>query len=397
MTTPTVILIRRPKTLPSGKRVKYWTLRWPNKQGGHCHESLGRMDKVPAADAKAALKQKILDLGMGKARQEKRTKMKLSEFITFHETQFGRGKRPTTLVEWRTAGNHAVKAIGDKLLDDIAWTDAGEIRAHLESQGRSQATIRKTLSMLKAMLGRAAKRGMIVENPLADEQLGAPISRPKRIYSAVELDAMIEVAASLWWEAAITLAHTSGLRRGEQFNLRWADFDAGAGTVRVEEHHQSRYVAGGNDVPILAWKPKTKKSTRTVPIPPQTVLMLLRLQRKSDDSPYIFLSIKRLLAIDAKAKAEKLRPNFDLICNFSRAFDTIQDAAKVHLEVDNWPHGCWHDLRKTMATRAAANGVPMHELQAHLGHSSIVTTAEHYTDVEKSAADRLRSVFAEVA
>ncbi|MEE8156102.1 MAG: tyrosine-type recombinase/integrase [Phycisphaerales bacterium] len=150
-------------------------------------------------------------------------------------------------------------------------------------------------------------------------------------------------------------------------------------------------------MPILAWQPKTKRSTRTVPIPPQTVLILLRLQRKSDESPYIFLSVNRLQAIDAKAKAGKLRPNFDLICNFSRAFDAIQDAAKAHLEVENWPHGCWHDLRKTMASRAAANGVPMHELQAHLGHSSIVTTAEFYTDVEKSAADRLRKVFADVA
>ena len=81
----------------------------------------------------------------------------------------------------------------------------------------------------------------------------------------------------------------------------------------------------------------------------------------------------------------------------TRQFDVIQDAAKAKLGVDNWSHGCFHDLRKTFATRAAANGVPMHELQAHLGHSSITTTAEYYNDVEKSAADRLRKVFAEVA
>ena len=125
--------------------------------------------------------------------------------------------------------------------------------------------------------------------------------------------------------------------------------------------------------------------------------MLLRLQRESDGSPYIFLSVKRLLAIDAKAKAEKLRANFDLINNFTREFGAIQDAAKSILGLDNWSHGCFHDLRKTFATRVAANGVPMHELQAHLGHSSITTTAEFYTDVEKSAADRLRAVFAKVA
>lgn len=397
MTTPTVILIKRPKTLPSGKKVKYYTLRWPNRSGGHCSESLGRTDKIPAAVAKAALKQKILDLGMGKARQEKKTTMRLSEYVVFHEKQFGQDKRPATLADWRYTGSHVVKAIGDKLLTDVQWTDEGEIRTYLAGIGRSKATIRKTLTTFRAMLGRAAKKKMILENPLADVELGKPIVGSKRIYSKTEVDAMIEVSPNLWWKVAITLAHTSGLRRGELLQLRWADFDASAGTVRVEEHHQGRYVAGGQDVPILAWQPKTENSTRTVPIPPQMVLILLRLQCASDDSPYVFLSVKRLQAIDAKARDGRLPPDFDMVNNFNRAFHAIQDAAKSHLEVDNWPHGTFHDLRKTMATRAAANGVPMHELQAHLGHSSIKTTADYYTEVEASAADRLRAVFAEVA
>ena len=94
--------------------------------------------------------------------------------------------------------------------------------------------------------------------------------------------------------------------------------------------------------------------------------------------------------------------------NFTRRFTEIQGAAKAKLRADaktddakrkaeNWRRGCFHDLRKTFATRAAASGVPMHELQAHLGHGSITTTTEYYTEVEKSAADRLRAVFAEVA
>ena len=396
MKAPKVLLIKRPSKLTNGRRVWYWTLRWSNGNGRPRYKSLGRIGTVSRSKAEAAKRQMIVALGTGKVGQDKPTRMTLSEFIEFHETQFGLGKRPTTLIEWRTAGNHAVTALGDKLLDDVTWTDAGEIRAHLDHQGRSEATIRKTLSMFRAMLGRAAKRGMILENPLADEQLGAPIRRPKRIFSEADLDAMIEVA-EVWWKTTIMLAHTSGLRRAELLHLRWSDFDSGAATVRVEEHRQGRYVAAGRDVPILAWQPKTKRSSRTVPIPPQTVLMLLRTQCESDSSPYIFLSVKRLLAIDAKAKAEQLRANFDLINNFTREFGAIQDAAKSILGLDNWSHGCFHDLRKTFATRAAANGVPMHELQAHLGHSSITTTAEFYTDVEKSAADRLRAVFTAVA
>ncbi len=391
-----VYLTKRLVKLPSGKRVQYWTLKWYNRRGRARWKSVGRMGKVSRASAEAAKRQMIVALSNGKVRQDKPSQMTLGEFIDFHEQTFGHGKKPTTLIEWRIAGKHAVEALGDKLLDEVVWSDAGEIRADLDREGRSQATIRKTLSMFRAMLGRAVKRGMLPENPLADEELGPPISRPKRIFSHAELDAMIEVA-EVWWKAAITLAHTSGLRRAELLHLRWSDFDTRAGMVRVEEHHKGRYVAAGHDVPILAWQPKTKRSTRTVAIPPSTVAALLRLKMQADGSPYIFLSVKRLLAIDAKARVGKLHPCYELVNNFARQFDAIQKAAQAKLGVANWSHGCFHDLRKTFATRCAANGVPMHELQAHLGHSSITTTAEYYTEVERSAVDRLRKVFERVA
>ncbi len=384
-----VLLIKRPARLPGGQKVRYWTSRWSDKSGRSRYKSHGRVGKISAEEAKKAHRQLVLDLGMGKVSQSKPTKMRLSEFITFHEEQFGQNRRPATLVEWQTAGDHAVKAIGDKLIADIEWTDAGVIRAYLAKLGRSKATTRKTLSILKALLGRAAKKKLINENPLADVELGKPIVGSKRIYSEAELGAMVEVS-DLWWAAAIRLAHTSGLRRGELLHLRQRDFDAHGGTVRVEEHHA--------DGLVMAWQPKTATSTRSVPIPPQTVLILLRLQSKSDDgSPYLFLNINQLRSIDARAKAGKARPDADLVGSFNRRFIAIQDKAKAWLGTDNWPRGTWHDLRKTMATRAAAAGLPMIELQAALGHYSITTTALHYTAIEKSAADRLRSVFAEVA
>lgn len=406
MNTPKVHLLKRPTKLPSGKRVQYWTLRWSDRNGKSRYRSLGRIGKVTRGEATAARRQMIVDLSNGRVRRDRPCRMTLSQFIDFHEQNFGHGKRPTTLIEWRTAGNHAVAALGDKLLTDVCWSDAGEIRAHLERNNKSVATIQKTISMLKAMLGRAAKRKMIQEHPFKDEAIGAPVKRPKRIFSETEIDAMIEVAPSLEWEAMIRLAATSGLRRAELLHLRWRDFDPPAGTVRVEVHDDERYVTeNGQDVPILPWKPKTNSSIRTVPIPPQTVLILLRLQRQSDGSPYLFLSKGRLLAIDAKAQAGKLRPDFDLINNFTRQFDRIQESAKAllaerqRIEVKRvyWPHGCWHDLRKSFATRAASSGVPMHELKSYLGHSNISTTCEYYTDVEASAADRLRAVFAEIA
>ena len=394
MANTKVYLTRRPTKLPSGKRVSYWTLKYFDKQGKTRWKSVGRVGKVTRAVATAAKRNLIVDLGNGKVRQDKPCRMTLSQFVEFHEQQFGHGKRPTTLIEWRISVGHAVKALGDKPLEEVTWADIAEIRGHMDRLKRSEATICKTLRTLRAMLGRAAKRGMILENPFAGERLGEKVTRPKRIFGQAEVDAMLDAAPSLMWKALIQLGITSGLRKSELLHLRWTDFDPDVGTVRVEEHHAGRYAVSGRDVPILAWQPKTKRSTRTVPIPPATVDLLHRLKVKSGGSPYLFVDLDRLAALDARAKVGKLRANYELVNNFTRTFDEIQDAARCQLAADNWPHGCFHDLRKTFATRAAVSGVPMHELQAHLGHSSITTTAEYYTAIEDSAADRLRAVFA---
>ncbi len=384
MTATKVHLIKRPKTLTGGKRVHYWTLRWHDKRGRYRYQSIGRVGRVTRAEAMAAKDRLIVAIGTGKARQERPSRMTLSQFVAFHETQFGHGKRPTTLIEWRIAGKHAVEALSDKSLEEVNWSDAGEIRSHLEQLGRSGATIRKTLATLRGMLNRAAKRDMISENPFADEELGPSFKRPKRIYSDAEIDSMIAVAPSIMWAALIRLAVTSGLRRSELLHLRWdEDVDLDACMVRVQGRRAS--------APILAWEPKTARSTRTVPIPPATVSLLLRLKMQSDGSPYLFVNRGRLRSIDIRLKAGRLRVRFALLNNFTRNFGEIQRAAGVD------PRGCFHDLRKTFGTHAATAGVPMHELQAHLGHGSITTTAEFYTAIEESAADRLRKVFQRIA
>ncbi len=105
---------------------------------------------------------------------------------------------------------------------------------------------------------------------------------------------------------------------------------------------------------------------------------------ESDGSPYLFVDQDRLRSIDAKMKAGTLRVRYEMVRNFSPVFNRTQKDAALK------PLGCFHDLRKTFGTRVASAGVPMHELCRHMGHSSIVTTALYYTDVEASAADRLR-------
>lgn len=367
-----VHLLKRPVKL-KGKTCTYWTLRWSGRGGKHCYRSIGRTNKVTRSQAVQARDQMIVALGTGKARIDKPGTMTLGEFGEFAVRSFGHGLQPSTLVEWKLAARHASDTLGhDRKLEDITWSDAGEIRRNLNHL--APATVNKTLGTLKGMLAKATERKMILENPFMSLGLKS-FSRAKRIFTDNEIKAMLSHADPRW-AGLIRLAVTSGLRKSELLHLRWCDIDAG--TVRVEEHH--------GDDGIIAWQPKTEKSTRTVPVPAESLKALVR----SSVSPYVFIPVARSRYLRGQQKAGKLRPKYDAINNFTRLFNKILGRAGVT------PRGCFHDLRKTFGTRAASNGVPMHELQAHMGHSSITTTAEFYTQVEESAAARLRSVFSSV-
>lgn len=60
-----------------------------------------------------------------------------------------------------------------------------------------------------------------------------------------------------------------------------------------------------------------------------------------------------------------------------------------------------HDLRHTASTLMASEGVPVHVIQAVLGHSTSVTTMDVYTHVLPSSyaelAERMNAAYARVS
>lgn len=130
MRTSKVILIRRPAKLPSGRKVTYWTLRWPNGTGGTCSESLGRTDKVPAAEAKAAQRRKMLDLGLGKVRH-KRQKITLAEYLAQDRESIKAEVKPATIIVHKGVSAHLIAAVGDIELSKVGWNEVAQLKSWL--------------------------------------------------------------------------------------------------------------------------------------------------------------------------------------------------------------------------------------------------------------------------
>jgi integrase len=402
-----VELHKRNVKLPSGGKAQYWTLRWWGTDGRRFSESVGRVGEVTKSEAETARREKEQAIGGGKIKRNRPKEVTLAEYIELDRETIRGTVKLNTIESVKHSAAHATKAWGGSTkLTSIGRGHVGRLKAYLLDEAKvAETTIAKTLRTLKAMLNRALKDGLIHENPLAGVRMPKSQSRPKRIYSPDETRAMRAVASTLWWQAFIALAETSGLRKGELVNLHWRDVDFENKTVRVSAKRAGEFTVKGRGLfPLLLWSPKSYEE-RTLPLPESTIRVLAKFQSESDGSPYVFLSLDRLAKIDAEIKRKgKLGANYEPINNMKARFDLIQGKARklladergVAIDDVSWAHGTVHDLRRTYGTRMS-RVVPMHVLKEYMGHAKITTTQEYYLAAETQDADRARAAMEALA
>jgi integrase len=141
-------------------------------------------------------------------------------------------------------------------------------------------------------------------------------------------------------------AAMTGLRQGELLALRWIDIDWLAHRVRVRRN----FVRGKFGTP------KSKRSSRSVPLADQVATELERLFQASEyqaDEDLVFGNPHTGEPFDRSV----------LLRRFKRALERA-GVRQVR----------FHDLRHTFGTRMAAAGVPMRTLQEWMGHRDYKTT-----------------------
>jgi integrase len=154
-------------------------------------------------------------------------------------------------------------------------------------------------------------------------------------------------------------AAMTGLRQGELLALRWRDVDWQAQRIRVRQN----YVLGEFGTP------KSKRSTRSVPMADEVAGELDRLFKQSrwqaDDD----------LVFAAPHTGEP---------QYKRGILKRYRKALVAARLDE--SHVFHDLRHTFGTRMAAAGVPMRTLQEWMGHRDLSTT-QLYSDYAPSSRE----------
>lgn len=146
----------------------------------------------------------------------------------------------------------------------------------------------------------------------------------------------------------------TGIRLGELLALTWNDIDFKSGIMTISK---TAYRIKQNGKPqVVIDKPKTKNSSRLIPLPKQLLEILKRAKRISKSD---FVLSTRTGGIVG-----------------TRAYQKTYERILKKLDI---PYKNFHSLRHTFATRAIEMGMDVKTLSEILGHKNPVIALQRYT------------------
>jgi integrase len=293
-----------------------------------------------------------------------------------HHLEHVMERKPSTVQDYRIMlRRHLARHFATKGIDRICREDVVAYLAEKSRAGLSPKTVTNHLNFAHGVFAFAVKRGWARANPVAatDRPRANHVDPDIRFLDREEIEALLRAVPcddvlGATEHALYLTGATTGLRQGELVALRWRDVDWTAGVVRVRR----TYTRG-------RWgTPKSRRSSRAVPMPDRTAAELERHFQRSayrTDDDLVFCHPHTGRPYDAS----RLRKRF---------YEAMR-AAGMGQRAGAEGGITFHALRHTFGTRMAAVGVPMRTLQEWMGHRDYQTTlvyADFAPDPSQGAA-----------
>ncbi|MEC4680664.1 MAG: tyrosine-type recombinase/integrase, partial [Nitrospirota bacterium] len=221
-------------------------------------------------------------------------------------------------------------------MTDITTEDCRHLQVQLKAKEQwKPPTINRDFGFLRHVLMVAVKDGKLTRNPVSGVKF-FPEANRVRFFSDDELRHLHGLIDSNNWKVVVFALET-GLRKSEQFQLRWEHISFESRTLTIP------LPKGGQ--------------TRHVPLSPEA-LTILRSHSSFLQSPWVLPGIK-----------SNLRP-MDSRAFLRRAFEPALKKAGIQ-------DASWHTLRHTTASRLVMAGVPLPTVKEILGHRDLQTTLKY--------------------
>jgi integrase len=223
----------------------------------------------------------------------------------------------------------------EKAAEDITPQEIERKLNALAEEGLKPATINRYRALLSLVFSLAVRNRKMASNPVRQVKRRKENNERVRFLDEAEESILRGNIRELCpeCEAEFDLALHTGMRRGEQYRLRWQDVDLKNDilTIARSKHGEARRIQV-NSVARRA---------------------LLKLREQSDGVGYICPGFQGPRSRD-----------------WRRWFEDVVAAARI-------ANLHWHDLRHTFASRLVMAGVPLRAVQVLLGHRRIETTLRY--------------------
>ena len=257
----------------------------------------------------------------------------------------------------------------------------------LSADGFSGKTIANMHGFLSSAMNQAVIDGLAASNPCRGMRL------PRTDHTDVEMTFLSpEEFAQLYaiidphfQPFVLTLVGT-GMRFGEATAVTVKDVDLKHESIRVRQAWK-KAEAGKSDLGA----PKTKRSNRTVALPPEVVAAITPLVLAKNPNDLLFTSKAGTRILNATFWRNLWGPAVQIFAGDILRIEHDSGGRKVRIVEKEGPgkHPRVHDLRHTHVSWAISSGIPLPVIQRQLGHESITTTVDRYGHLARSDFDAL--------
>lgn len=277
------------------------------------------------------------------------------------------GGKETTVKGYKSARNSICNLIGKKKAAGLRLSDIDSFISRQQKAGVSPKTIKNQLSLLNIAYKDAIRRGTLEKNPCEYAVTPRQVKPKVKILSDTDVDSFVKAldTTDLDFKVMCELALFCGMRRSEIMGLRYSDVSDVVNIERVRHRINSKDVID---------TPKTSASVRTLALPVFIQKDIEELKKDQSSRPEHGDYLIQNDFGEPVAESWVRRHMYDLI------------------EKNELPRVTMHGLRHTCASMLINSGIPIAEVSAQLGHSSIDITLRTYTHLFTDASTASRRI-----
>ncbi|OLO35912.1 hypothetical protein BTR23_16340 [Alkalihalophilus pseudofirmus] len=255
------------------------------------------------------------------------------------------------------------------------------VRGDNKEGGLSSGTIQYYHRILRNIFKRAEEWKVIKESPVKNVKKPKVVQRPSQVYDELQVNELMSALqkVNIKWKLIVSIAVTTGMRRGEIVGLTWDDIDLEKGKFYVKNSLTYTKEDGH-----LLKETKTKNSVRTITLAPSVTSLLKK---------YKNIKNKEKLSLGEKWEGGELFLVFSQWNGKPMHPSSVTTWWSRFLERNELPKITFHELRHTSATLMINRGNHMKLISARLGHSNIGTTMDLYGHALESADEKIANEF----